>query len=76
MHPARLTENGTLEEIYKPALYLDTNFLCKYFNAEGTELYFNENGEDITPEEDDDDLKLPPSFEERNMGSSLRLTFV
>lgn len=65
MHPARLTENGTLEEIYKPALYLDTNFLWKYFNAEGTELYFNENGEDITPEEDDDDLKLPPSFEER-----------
>jgi hypothetical protein len=65
MHPARLKEDGTLEETYKPALYLDTNFLWNYFNAEGSELFFDENGEDINPEKDNDDLDIPPSFEDR-----------
>lgn len=49
MHPAKLNENGSLHDVYKPAIYVDTNFLRLYYNAEGAEFCFDEDGNPLEP---------------------------
>ena len=49
MHPAKLKEDGTLDEVYRPAIYLDTNFLRYYFLAEGAEDFVDDEGRDVEP---------------------------
>lgn len=50
MHTAKLNEDGTLQEVYKPAIYLDTNFLRQYYNAEGSEFYVDDDGNEVEPQ--------------------------
>jgi hypothetical protein len=47
--PLELKENGQLEDRYRLAIYLDTNFLRHYFNNEGAEFYFDDKGEPTKP---------------------------
>jgi hypothetical protein len=47
MYPAKLNEDGALEEIYKPAIYIDTNFLRYYFIYEGTEELVDDRGNPV-----------------------------
>lgn len=49
MYPAKLKDNGTLEKIYSPSIYLDTNFLRHYYLAEGMEDFVDNNGNDVEP---------------------------
>ena len=49
MYPAALKENGELQNKYKPAVYLDTNFLRHYFNTKGAEFYYDEQGHPTDP---------------------------
>jgi len=64
MFPVALKENGQLEDKYKPAIYLDTNFLRHYFNNEGTEFCFDEKGEPTKPLCEDDDTPIMWSEQE------------
>lgn len=47
MHPAKLNADGSLQEIYRPAIYLDTNFLRHYYNAEGAEFCVDDDGNKV-----------------------------
>lgn len=49
MQPVSLKKDGSLTKIFRPAIYLDTNFLRHYYNAEGAEFYVDENGNDVDP---------------------------
>lgn len=49
MHPAKLNEDGALQEVYRPAIYLDTNFLRHYYNAEGAEFCVDDEGNEVEP---------------------------
>jgi hypothetical protein len=49
MYPVKLRKDGSLPNVFKPAIYVDTNFLRKYENAEGAEFFVDENGKDIEP---------------------------
>jgi hypothetical protein len=62
MHPARLNEDGSLQKEFKPAIYVDTNFLRHYYNAEGAEFLFDENGNTIDPPWKDDSPEIPSSL--------------
>lgn len=45
MYPVRFNSDGTLEAVFKPAIYLDTNFIRYYYNYEGADDITNEHGE-------------------------------
>jgi hypothetical protein len=47
LHPAKLNEDGSLQEVYRPSIYLDTNFLRHYYNAEGAEFYVDDEGNEV-----------------------------
>ncbi|NVN90989.1 MAG: hypothetical protein HXX11_10340 [Desulfuromonadales bacterium] len=64
MFPVDLDENGQLGDKYKPAIYLDTNFLRHYFKNEGAELSFDALGLPTSPPWEDDDPQLPPTQED------------
>jgi hypothetical protein len=64
MYPVELKENGQLEGKYKPAIYLDTNFLRHYFNNEGAEFCFDEKGEPTQPPWEDDETPIVRSEQE------------
>jgi hypothetical protein len=49
LHPVNLSEDGSLQEVYRPAIYLDTNFLRHYYNAEGAECCVDDEGNDVEP---------------------------
>ena len=61
MHPVRLNDDGSLKNEFKPAIYADTNFLRHYYNAEGAEFLFDENGNSIDPPWKDDLPNSVPS---------------
>jgi hypothetical protein len=61
MHPVRLNKDGSLKKEFKPAIYVDTNFLRHYYNAEGAEFLFDENGNSIDPPWRDDLPNSEPS---------------
>lgn len=63
MFPVNLDENGQLGDKYKPAIYLDTNFLRHYLNSEGAELCFDAKGGPTSPPWEDDEPQLPPTQE-------------
>jgi|AntAceMinimDraft_9_1070365.scaffolds.fasta_scaffold11711_3 hypothetical protein len=66
MHPVSLNDDGTIKEIFKPGIYLDSNFLRYYFNSEGAEYYFDENGNDIKPPwEEDNEPRFEPTQGDR-----------
>jgi len=56
MFPVELKENGQIEDKYKPAIYLDTNFLRHYFNSEGEEFYFDDQWQPTKPPWEEDDV--------------------
>jgi hypothetical protein len=60
MYSASLKENGELHDKYKPAVYLDTNFLRYYFNTEGAEFCFDEQGNPTEPPWQDGIPDPPP----------------
>jgi len=67
MHPAKLKKDGSLEDVYHPSIYVDTNFLRSYFNAEGAEFYVDEHGNPISPPWEEDMPSIPhhtPSSED------------
>jgi hypothetical protein len=66
MHPARLNKDGSLRKEFKPAIYVDTNFLRYYYNAEGAEFSFDENGNTIDPPWKDDLPKIPSFNDSRH----------
>jgi hypothetical protein len=49
LNTAKLKDDGTLEEIYSPSIYLDTNFLRHYYLAEGMEDFVDDDGNDVEP---------------------------
>lgn len=59
MHLAKLQKNGTLPIRYKPAIYVDTNFVRHYELAEGLEMCIDEEGNDIDPPWKDDITDAP-----------------
>lgn len=65
MIPASVKRNGQLKEIYKPAIYMDTNFLRHYFNCEGAEFYYDEKGNNIKPPWEEGEPGLPESSMEK-----------
>ena len=64
MYEASLKDDGQLEDIYKPAIYMDTNFLRCYFISEGAELYFDDIGNEIEPPWEDSIKALQQSSHE------------
>lgn len=49
MYPVKLKNDGTLEDVYRPSIYLDTNFLRHYYLAEGSEDYIDDDGNEVEP---------------------------
>jgi hypothetical protein len=49
LYPVKLKNDGTLEDVYRPSIYLDTNFLRYYYLAEGTEDYVDDEGNEVEP---------------------------
>lgn len=64
MQPVSLKKDGSITKIFKPAIYLDTNFLRHYYKAEGAEFYFDEKGNDIEPPWEEDTPPRRPNHEE------------
>ncbi len=60
MYPAKLKDDGTLEEVYSPSIYLDTNFLRHYYLAEGMEDFVDDDGDDVEPPWATDFHEMPP----------------
>lgn len=49
MHRVKLKDDGSLDDVYNPAIYLDTNFLRHYFLAEGSEEFVDDSGNEVEP---------------------------
>ena len=69
MHPAKLNEDGSLQEVYRPAIYLDTNFLRRYYNAEGIELCVDSDGNEVEPSwaSDSTEVRMPGDTRRQTM---------
>lgn|GEM_PF-1380914 len=65
MYPARLNADGALQDVYRPAIYLDTNFLRHYYLAEGAEDFVDDEGREIEPPWASDFPRVEPSPDAR-----------
>jgi len=65
LHPVKLKEDGSLQDVYKPAIYLDTNLVRHYYNAEGAELCVDDDGNEVEPPWDSGFHKIQSSLDTR-----------
>ena len=74
MYPARLKKDGSIQNVYRPAIYLDTNFLRHYYLAEGAEDLVDDNGREIEPPwaSDGPSVEQPPDARTRMLWKMIR----